>query len=127
MVYSYTTALNGMAVKLTAKQASALKTTPGVLGVWKNQIQTIQTTPSRRRPHSSGSPASTGVWKKQFGGDSHAGQGIIIGDIDTGFWPENPSFAALSEPRADDAIIASKFHGICDTGGRRIRSRATTR
>lgn len=117
VVYSYTTALNGMAVKLTDKQASALAGTPGVLGVWKNRISTIQTTPQPPTPAFLGLTGASGVWAKQFGGDAHAGQGIIIGDIDTGFWPENPSFAALSEPRADDAIIAAKFHGICDTSG----------
>ena len=114
VVYSYTTALNGMAVNLTAKQASTLAATPGVLGVWKNTIQTIQNDPPT--PAFLGLTGKKGVWNRQFGGDSHAGQGIIIGDIDTGFWPENPSFAALPEPRADDAIIANKFHGVCDPG-----------
>lgn len=117
VVYSYTTALNGMAVTLTSKQASALSGTPGVLGVWKNRIQTIQTTPQPPTPAFLGLTGPKGVWQKQFGGDAHAGQGIIIGDIDTGFWPENPSFAALPEPRADDATIAAHFHGICDTSG----------
>ena len=117
VVYSYTTALNGMAVELTSKQAATLAGTPGVLGVWQNRIQTIQTAPQPPTPAFLGLTGANGVWQKQFGGDAHAGQGIIIGDIDTGFWPENPSFAALPEPRADDAIIAAKFHGICDTSG----------
>lgn len=115
VVYSYTTAINGMAVTLTAKQAATLRSTPGVLGVWKNQISTIQDDPPT--PAFLGLTGKKGVWNRQFGGDSHAGQGIIIGDLDTGFWPENPSFAALPEPRADDAIIAAKFHGTCDTTG----------
>ena len=29
---------------------------------------------------------------------------------------ESPSFAALSEPRNDDAAIAAKWHGSCDPG-----------
>lgn len=116
VVYSYTTALNGTAVKLTDKQAAELAGTPGVLGVWKNRIQTIQTTAQPPTPAFLGLTGANGVWQKQFGGDAHAGQGVIIGDIDTGFWPENPSFGPLSEPRADDAIIAAKFHGTCDPG-----------
>ena len=57
-----------------------------------------------------------GVWKKQFGGDYHAGEGVIVGVIDTGFWPESPSFAPLPEPRPDQAIIDAKWHGTCDAG-----------
>jgi subtilisin family serine protease len=116
VVYSYTTAINGTAVKLTSKQAATLASTPGVLGVWKNQIQTIQTTAEPPTPAFLGLTGPKGVWAKQFGGDSHAGQGIIIGDLDTGFWPANPSFAALPEPRPDDATIAAKFHGTCVPG-----------
>ncbi|MFC9492248.1 S8 family serine peptidase, partial [Streptomyces hydrogenans] len=33
------------------------------------------------------------MWKA-LGGTAEAGKGIVIGDIDTGIWPENPSFAA---------------------------------
>ncbi|WP_166427779.1 S8 family serine peptidase [Nonomuraea mesophila] len=36
--------------------------------------------------------------------------------IDGGFWPENPSFAALPEPRPDADAIAAKWSGECVTG-----------
>jgi subtilisin family serine protease len=136
-VYHYTTAVNGAAAWLTQSEAAKLATTPGVLMVQKNTIQTIQTAPAGPAGQSApvgsanaqtGSPqpptpaflgltGKNGVWQTQFQGDKHAGQGIIIGDIDTGFWPENPSFAPLSEPRPDDVTIANKFHGTCDTSG----------
>ena len=41
---------------------------------------------------------------------------MIVGVLDTGFWPENPSFAPLPEPRPDAAVIAAKWHGTCDAG-----------
>jgi subtilisin family serine protease len=116
-VYTYTTVLNGAALQLTAKQAAVLRSTPGVLLVEKNRIFSTQSTPQPPTPQFLGLTGSTGVWSKQFGGDAHAGDGVIVGDIDTGFWPENPSFAALPEPRADDAIINAKWHGTCDTTG----------
>src|SRR5262245_59343049 len=135
-VYTYTTALNGAAIQLTEQQAAKLAGTPGVVMVWKDTIQTIQTAPTATAPPGPhgppGPPAAEpqpptpeflgltgqkGVWKKQFHEASHAGEGIIIADLDTGFWPENPSFAALPGQRPDDAKIAAKFHGTCDTGG----------
>jgi subtilisin family serine protease len=116
-VYRYTTVLNGVAMQLTSKQAAALGGNPGVLMVEKNRIFSTQTTPQPPTPQFLGLTGSTGVWAQQFGGDSNAGNGVIVGDIDTGFWPENPSFAALPEPRSDDSVIASKWHGTCDTTG----------
>jgi subtilisin family serine protease len=116
-VYTYTTAINGTAIPLTSLQAAKLVGTPGVLMVEKNRIQSIQTTPEPPTPAFLGLTGTRGVWNRQFGGDSRAGEGIIIGDIDSGFWPENPSFAPLSEPRPDAAVIAAKWHGICDTSG----------
>jgi subtilisin family serine protease len=116
VVYTYTTVVNGAAIRLTALQAAKVANTPGVVMIQKDGIQTIRTA-DPPTPAFLGLTGPNGVWNKQFGDPSHAGQGVIIADIDTGFWPENPSFAALPEPRADDATIAAKFHGICDTSG----------
>jgi subtilisin family serine protease len=117
VVYTYTTVVNGAAVKLTAVQAAKLAHAPGVSMIQKNTIQSIQTTPQPPTPAFLGLTGANGVWNKQFGDQSHAGEGVIVADIDTGFWPENPSFAPLSEPRPDAATIAAKFHGVCDTSG----------
>ena len=121
VVYSYRTAINGMALRLTAQEAAKLAGTPGVTMVEKSRIISIRTKPQPQpqppTPEFLGLTGKQGVWNKQFSGDANAGNGVIIGDIDTGFWPENPSFAALPEPRSDDAQIAAQFHGICDTTG----------
>lgn len=111
VVYHYDTALNGVAVNLTAQQATTLAKDPSVLNMWKNQIVSVATPPT---PKFLGLTGNGGVWKQQFGSDTNAGNGIIIGDLDTGYWPESPSFAALHEPRSDDATIAAKWQGICD-------------
>jgi len=117
VVYSYTTAINGVAVKLTGVQALKLQHTAGVTMVEQDRIQTIKDTSIPPTPEFLGLTGKNGAWRTQFGDPAHAGEGVIVGDIDTGFWPENPSFAALPEPRADDATIAAKFNGICDTTG----------
>lgn len=137
-VYRFTTVLNGVVLKMTAQQASKLRGTPGVAMVEKNRIFTIKTSSGNKPdapqvpPGPPGSPDSgpqpptpaflgltgdDGVWQTQFHGDTDAGAGVIVGDIDTGFWPENPSFAAFKGKGPADAEIKKKFHGTCDTTG----------
>lgn len=113
VAYHYSTTFNGVAVRLTARQVATLQKTSGVLRIFKNRELTIQTPPT---PKFLGLTGPSGVWAQQFGNDLSAGKGIIIGDIDTGFWPESPSFAAFRSPRSDDAVIAAKWSGICDPG-----------
>lgn len=112
-VYRYSTVFNGVAVKLTAPQADKLSHTSGVLNVFKSRVVHTATPIT---PRFLGLTGRDGVWQQQFHGDRNAGNGVIIADIDSGFWPESPSFAALPSPRPDDAVIAAKWHGTCDAG-----------
>ena len=109
----YTVAFNGFVAKLSPAQAADLAKTPGVLRVWKDEQRTADTIST---PRYLGLDGASGVWQKQFGGDAHAGEGIIVADLDSGIWPENPSFAALPTPRPDQATIDAKWHGTCDVG-----------
>jgi subtilisin family serine protease len=113
VAYHYTTVLNGVAARLTQAQAMKMQTMPGVVSVWKSRIVTVQSDPTK---DFLGLTGNKGVWQRQFGGDANAGNGVVIADIDTGFWPESPSWASLPEPRSDDSTIADKFHGTCDPG-----------
>lgn len=109
----YSVAFNGFAAKMTQSQADQLEKTDGVLRVWKDEIRKADTS---RTPGFLGLEGQRGVWQQQFGGDAHAGEGMIIGDIDSGIWPESESFAALPEPRPDQAQIDKKWKGTCDAG-----------
>ncbi|MCU1538828.1 MAG: hypothetical protein JWP82_3179, partial [Humibacillus sp.] len=109
----YDVAFSGFTASLTADEASRLQKTSGVLNVWKDELRTADTVST---PKFLGLDGATGVWQQRFGGVEHAGEGIIIGDIDSGIWPESKSFAALSEPRPDAATIAAKWHGTCQPG-----------
>ncbi len=112
-VVSYDTVFNGFAAKLTSAEVAKLRHTKGIVNVWKNQIIKVDTVTT---PRFLGLDGPGGVWQRQFGDVSRAGEGVIVGVVDSGFWPESPSFAPLSEPRPDQAIIDEKWSGTCVTG-----------
>lgn len=62
-----------------------------------------------------GLSGAKGLWAKA-GGPGRAGEGVIVGIVDTGVSPSNPMLAALPEPRPDAAAIAAKWHGECVPG-----------
>jgi subtilisin family serine protease len=106
--YSYTHALNGFAAPLTASQRRALRADPAVMGVFENEVLRLDTVST---PRFLALPAVNGPWA-QAGGGPRAGEGVIVGVIDTGIWPEHPSFAA----RAPDAGAPGHWRGLCEAG-----------
>ncbi len=111
-VYDYGLTFNGYAARLTTAEAARLKGTKGVLSVWKDEIVSADTTTTRDFLGLSG---KFGVWNQQFKGNARAGEGVIVGVVDSGIWPESQSFAPLVNP-ADQAIIDAKWSGTCDVG-----------
>ncbi|CAN6452701.1 unnamed protein product [Victoria cruziana] len=92
-LYSYHHLINGFAVSMSPEQANALRKAPGVLYVEEDSKVTRLTT---HTPEFLGLP--TGVWPTG-GGTERAGENIVIGFIDSGIYPQHPSFAAyLSDP-----------------------------
>ncbi|MGO4596658.1 S8 family peptidase [Terrabacter sp. 2RAF25] len=88
-LYDYAYTYNGFAARLTGAQAKALRSTSGVLAVSKQQTYTIDTSTT---PGFLGLTDKGGLWE-QLGGTKNAGEGIVIGDIDSGIWPESLSFS----------------------------------
>lgn len=54
-----------------------------------------------------------GVWTKK-GGDRNAGEGIVIGFVDSGINPFHPSFAY--DPRYGYSKNRTRFPGVCEEG-----------
>src|SRR5262249_38928230 len=106
-LYDYTEGFNGFAAVMSADAAAALRRTPAVLAGPKNQMRNSTTVGP---PHFLGLDKKGGVWSR-LGGAKNAGKDIVIGDIDSGLWPENPSFAPLPK-----AKTLSDWHGTCQTG-----------
>jgi len=84
-VYSYRYAFNGFAARMTADDANALRKRANVVNVWKDEIRQLQTDGS---PDYIGLTEAGEAWSK-----GRTGENVVIGVIDTGVWPEHPSFA----------------------------------
>lgn len=110
---TYDTAFNGFSAELTAAEAATLAKTKGVKGIYPDEEFEDDTVTT---PDFLGLTGSSGVWQKQYQGVEHAGEGVIVGVIDSGYVPENGAFAPLPEPRPDQDVIDAKWHGLCQTG-----------
>jgi len=90
-VYSYKYAFNGFAARMTAADAEALKGRDDVVNVWEDEILQL---------HTDNSPTYIGLTE---GGDAwskgYVGEDVVIGVVDTGVWPEHPSFADVPTPK----------------------------
>jgi subtilisin family serine protease len=112
-IADYGVTFNGFAAALTPEDLDKLDSASGVVQIYKNRMVTVR---ANNTPGFLGLSGETGVWNRLLDGQEHAGEGQIVGVIDTGFWPESPSFSALSEPRPDAAEIAEDWYGECNTG-----------
>lgn len=91
-LYSYRNTLNAFAVQMSPDQAEKLRKTSRVTHVqkdWKVKRLTTHT------PEFLGLPSQ--VWPSG-GGEERAGEGVVIGIIDTGIYPQHPSFAVHNSP-----------------------------
>lgn len=119
--YDYTISFNGFAAVLTGTEALALQKSQGVIAVWKDEIRQLTTD---RSPDYLDMPA---IWDA-VGGVGVAGEDIIVGVIDTGIDPDNPSFSdqvgnvVLTGTGKGNAKnfaygpVPSGWHGSCQSG-----------
>ncbi|CAI6007559.1 unnamed protein product [Closterium sp. NIES-65] len=126
IAYSYKHIINGFAALLSPAQLRSLARHPAVASA----------RPSRPlRPDTIDSPAflglaelagarnranrgSGGVWRA-LGGQRRAGEGMVVGVIDSGIWPEHPSFSDknFSAIRPNGCAAAGNS-GVAMAGGR---------
>lgn len=125
-VYNYTHAINGFAAELTPAQATRLASDSAVIAIEADAAQQVQAVPST---DFLGLTGEDGVWNAN-GGAETAGEGTIIGVIDTGIAPENLSFAGepLGTVEGDapyysslgqityDKADGNKYVGTCQVG-----------
>ncbi len=82
---NYTYALNGFEADLTVQEVSELERRPEVAKVVPNELRQLQTDAT---PRFLGLNARRGAWASGL-----VGEDVVVGVIDSGIWPEHPSFA----------------------------------
>lgn len=108
--YSYTYA--GFSAQMSYDEAVKLAKSSGVKSVEPSEIQHEDTVDT---PRFLGLSGKGGAWQ-QAGGVDKAGDGVIIGMIDSGFVPERPSFAPLKTTKQSEALVGKKWKGTCQAG-----------
>ena len=117
--YSYVYAYNGFAAVITHAQASKLAGMAGVVSVEPDRLhrETTENSPTFLGLND----PDGGLWDAGL-----TGEGVIVGVIDTGIWPEHPSFSDQND-LADRPGSSGKrtsvygpppasWHGSCQSG-----------
>jgi subtilisin family serine protease len=84
-VHDYTVALNGYSAIITEEQAKSIAAQSDVVLVLEDVMRYADTDSS---PKFLGLTGKGNAWAKGW-----TGEGVIVGVIDSGIWPEHPSFA----------------------------------
>ncbi|XP_039059018.1 subtilisin-like protease SBT3.3 [Hibiscus syriacus] len=105
MIYSYKYGFSGFAAKMTKDQAQKLSELPDVVHVTRNRFYKLKTTRSWDYLGLSSISLSNLLNKSKMG------NGVIIGLLDTGIWPELQVFN-------DETLgqIPSRWKGVCESG-----------
>ncbi|XP_073146952.1 subtilisin-like protease SBT1.8 [Henckelia pumila] len=108
LLYTYDAAYHGFAATLDSEEVAALRRLDYVLGVYEDIVYTLHTTRSTK---------FLGLMDPDFGRSmglslekiNRASENVIIGVLDSGFWPESKSFTKdMSGPPA-------KWRGECES------------
>jgi hypothetical protein len=108
VTHEYSKVFNGIALaRVTGANLDAVSSISGVTGIYLDELRQLETDAG---PQWIGAPT---VWAA-LGGQESAGEGAIAGILDSGVWPENPSF---SDPDPNGKPYAPPANSYpCDLG-----------
>lgn len=125
VLHRYNVAFNGFTALLTPAEVQKLASTAGVVSVTPDEPRAMDTS---RTPAFLGLSTPGGLWSQlDAAGRLVKGEDIIVGIVDGGIWPENPSFSdkvdSTGKPipayQAGTVVYGpppAKWHGTCQTG-----------
>jgi subtilisin family serine protease len=126
LYYRYGAVFNGFAAKLSATELQKLAAHPGVRAITADEPRRLAT---HFTPGFLGLAGPSGVWSRtDAAGRALRGEGVVIGHVDGGVWPENPSFSdkvdahgrpvPAHEPGTVvyDLLPPGRYRGICQAG-----------
>ncbi len=110
ITYEYRITLNGFATEMTATEAAMTADSPGVLFVERERIS---------YPLTDQGPSwmnADDIWAGLGGMSGTYGEGVIVGIIDTGIDPTNPSFAEVGGDGHVhvNPLGSGTYLGVCD-------------
>ncbi len=118
----YKTVFNGFAAQLTEADIKALRANPLVVSIVPDEARKLETISTSRFLELT---APGGLWSKLSNGLPVKGEDIIIGVVDSGVWPENPTYAdrvdAAGNPTFSGGTLAygpppAGWSGSCQAG-----------
>ncbi|XP_052200752.1 subtilisin-like protease SBT3 [Diospyros lotus] len=103
LIYGYSNVIHGFSASLSNSELEAIKRSPGYVSSYRDMAAKVDTTHSTQFL---GLNSASGAWPVGEYGD-----GVIIGLVDSGIWPESESFS-------DDGIgeIPARWRGACESG-----------
>ena len=109
IIHNYSHAYNGFSARLTPSQVKALKNHPDVVAVYQDELH---------QPETANTPKFLGLTGPN---GQHTlgikGEDVIVGVLDSGIWPENPSFA--EDPQVSELAYGAppeRWQGACNEG-----------
>lgn len=107
-VQGYTNALNGFSATLTHDEAQRLAANPKVAKVVPDELRQLDTDSSVSYL---GLTSRGGAWQSGI-----TGEGVVVGVIDSGIWPEHPSFADGGSYPAPPMVLDDTTRPACEFG-----------
>lgn len=103
LLYVYENVVSGFSAKLNQQHLESLERVDGFLCATMDELLILHTTHS---PHFLGLQDGIGLWDAE-----NLASDVIIGVVDTGIWPEHPSFSGSGLPP-----VPSRWKGKCQAG-----------